>query len=131
MTGPPKDSILSETEFVCGVLGTAALHKKRDSESRGSIRYVGMWHTHPDSAPLPSRTDMAAMTSLSRQTGASDAHTMMMIVGTPYQKLCLATYVFSRAEVINNNGFRTCALLFPPSTLNVSVAWTTGLGRPV
>ena len=119
VTGPPKDSILSETEFVCGVLGTAALHKERDSESRGSIRYVGMWHTHPDSAPLPSRTDMAAMTSLSRQTGASDAHTMMMIVGTPYQRLCLATYVFSRAEVINNNGFRTCALLFPPSTLNM------------
>lgn len=120
MSGPPKDSVLTEAEFICGVDGTAALHKRRDLESRGSIRYLGMWHTHPDSAPLPSRTDMTAMSSLSKQTGASNAHVLMMIIGTPYQGLCLATYVFSRREILSNAVVRTCALLFPPSLFGLA-----------
>jgi len=123
MSGPPKDSVLTEAEFICGVDGTAALHKRRDLESRGSIRYLGMWHTHPDSAPLPSRTDISAMSSLSKQTGASDAHALMMIIGTPYRGLCLATYVFSRKEIINDTGLRTCALLFPPSLFPLTKMW--------
>ncbi len=117
VTGPPKDSTMSETEFICGTRGTAALHRKCDLQSRGSVRYIGMWHTHPDSAPLPSPTDMMAMLSLSAQTGSSDAHTLMLIVGTPYHGLCLATYVFSRSELSNGNRSRTCILSFPPSIL--------------
>jgi proteasome lid subunit RPN8/RPN11 len=117
MTKPPRDSTMSEAEFICGTEGTAALHAARDAESRGSLRYIGMWHTHPDSAPLPSGKDMRAMAQLSGETATTDAHTLMLIIGTPYRRLCLATYVFSRSEVVRGLLFRTCALSFPPSML--------------
>jgi integrative and conjugative element protein (TIGR02256 family) len=117
MTKPPRDSTMSEAEFICGTEGTAALHAARDAESRGSLRYIGMWHTHPDSAPLPSAKDMRAMAQLSGETATTDAHTLMLIIGTPYPRLCLATYVFSRSEVVRGLLFRTCALSFPPSML--------------
>jgi integrative and conjugative element protein (TIGR02256 family) len=117
LTEPPKDSTHTEVEFVCGIAGTSALHNKRDKESRGSIRYIGMWHTHPDSMPLPSLKDMKAMISLSNQTGVSDAHTLMLIVGTPYRRLSLASYVFSRSQISQEGNVRTCSLSFPPSVL--------------
>lgn len=114
---PPRDSTLTATAFICGTRGTAELHARRNKTSRGSVRYIGMWHTHPDSLPVPSATDIQGMTSLSEQTGGLFAHTLMIIIGTPYQRLALATYAFSQAELRQKRFIRTCAVSFPPSDL--------------
>jgi hypothetical protein len=113
----PSDSTLSPTEFICGIRGTAQLHAKRDRESRGSIRYIGMWHTHPESLPVPSLTDLFAVSKLSRETGGQFAHSLMVIIGTPYHRLALATYAFSQAELGQRNFSRKCEVSFPPSIL--------------
>ena len=114
---PPGDSTLTPTEFICGTRGTAQLHAKRDRESRGSIRYIGMWHTHPESLPVPSSTDLVAMSTLSSETGGQFAHSLMVIIGTPYHRLALATYAFSQAELRQRKVSRTCEVSFPPSIL--------------
>lgn len=114
---PPSDSTLTPTEFICGTRGTAQLHAKRDRESRGSIRYIGMWHTHPESLPVPSSTDLLAMSTLSSETGGQFAHSLMVIIGSPYHRLALATYAFSQAELRQRKFSRRCEVSFPPSIL--------------
>jgi integrative and conjugative element protein (TIGR02256 family) len=116
-SAPPRDSTLTPTEFICGTRGTAQLHARRDRESRGSIRYIGMWHTHPESLPVPSSTDCIAMSTLSSETGGRFAHSLMVIIGTPYHRLALATYAFSQAELRQRKFSRTCEVSFPPSIL--------------
>jgi integrative and conjugative element protein (TIGR02256 family) len=78
VSGPPSDSSASAKKFVCGVAGTAEMNAEKRSRTRGSVQYVGMWHTHPDSVPLPSPTDWAGMRRLVRAAGGAgrrpDAH---------------------------------------------------------
>ena len=114
---PPRDSTLTPTEFICGTRGTAQLHARRDRKWRGSIRYIGMWHTHPESLPVPSSTDLLAMSTLSKETGGQFAHSLMVIIGTPYHHLSLATYAFSQVELGQRRFSRTCEVSFPPSIL--------------
>jgi integrative and conjugative element protein (TIGR02256 family) len=116
-SGPPADSILTPTEFLCGVKGTRELHEMRSGSSLGSIRYIGMWHTHPESLPVPSSTDVRAMAALARETGGMLAHSLMIIVGTPFERLALATYAFSQSELLQRVFRRTCFVTFPPSGL--------------
>jgi integrative and conjugative element protein (TIGR02256 family) len=124
---PPRDSTLTPTEFICGARGTAQLHARRDRESRGSIRYIGMWHTHPDSLPVPSSTDLVAMSTLSGETTSQFAHSLMVIIGTPYHRLALATYAFSQAELSQRKFSRTCEVSFPPSILQDRPNWNGSL----
>jgi integrative and conjugative element protein (TIGR02256 family) len=117
-SAPPSDSTLTATEFICGTRGTAGLHARRSRMSRGSVQYIGMWHTHPESLPVPSSTDILAMAALSQQTGGLFAHSLMIIIGTPYQRLALATYAFSQTELSQKKFTRTCVVSFPPSGLH-------------
>ena len=114
---PPADSVLTATEFICGTRGTTELHEKRNISSLGSVRYIGMWHTHPESLPVPSSTDILAMISLADKTGGIFAHSLMIIIGTPYRRLALATYAFSQSELSQKTFRRTCVVTFPPSDL--------------
>lgn len=116
-SAPPSDSVLTEDEFLCGVQGTMVLHTDRDRRSHGSTRYLGMWHTHPSSLPVPSSKDVAAMFALSEQVGGPLAHSLMVIVGTPYEGLSLATYAFSASELEGRIFRRTCAVTHPPTDL--------------
>ena len=116
-SAPPPDSALTENEFLCGIKGTLALHTGRNQKSHGSTRYLGMWHTHPSSLPLPSSKDVAAMFSLSAQAGGALAHSLMVIIGTPYDGLALATYAFSASELEGEVVRRTCVVTHPPTDL--------------
>jgi proteasome lid subunit RPN8/RPN11 len=81
VSGPPPDSLASAAGFVCGVEGTAALNREKIARTRGSIRFVGMWHTHPDGAPRPSCTDLRAMNKLWKLPDFSARHFLMLIIG--------------------------------------------------
>jgi hypothetical protein len=78
-----------------------------------------MWHTHPESLPIPSATDVLAMISLASETGGTFAHSLMIIIGTSYHELALATYAFSQSELAKKIIQRTCVVSFPPSRLEV------------
>ena len=81
VSGPPPDSLASSAGFVCGVEGTAALNAEKLARSWGSIRFIGMWHTHPGGAPNPSCTDLRAMTKLWKLPDFSARHFLMLIIG--------------------------------------------------
>jgi hypothetical protein len=57
------------------------------------------------------------MSKLSGETGGQFAHSLMVIIGTPYHRLALATYAFSQAELRQRKFYRECEVSFPPSIL--------------
>jgi integrative and conjugative element protein (TIGR02256 family) len=80
-TGPPADSQASEHGFVCGTAGVAAFARRLDRSSNGAVRFVGMWHTHPDGAPAPSPTDHAAMAAIMAAADSFAPRALLLIAG--------------------------------------------------
>jgi integrative and conjugative element protein (TIGR02256 family) len=98
VSGPPADSRASEKGFVCGTLGTSALHEEKRGRSWGSVQYVGMWHTHPDSLPVPSATDYGGMRRLTAATG-NTGKVLLVIVGVFGDVSLSAAYVFKASDL--------------------------------
>ena len=102
--GPPPDSIARPDLFECGVVGTQQAHLVRERWSRGSVRYVGMWHTHPVSAPVPSPTDLGGMDKILSDGAVNPSKSLLSILGTPHTKPLLGTFVFDRDDVREYRG---------------------------
>ena len=99
VSGPPPDSEASPEYFKCGTAGTQELHEEKKERTRGSVQYLGMWHTHPDSLPVPSEIDIDAMDRLTSAEMGSPQKSVLLIVGRPYSGITtIGTYVFSRRE---------------------------------
>lgn len=114
VSGPPPDSRASSEEFVCGIEGTHEMNRAKRDGSRGSIQYVGMWHTHPESAPVPSSTDLDGMWRLTSGADPSPAKALLLIVGTPLTRPSVGVFLFSRHDFDSPSGLvvRKCAV-FP------------------
>jgi integrative and conjugative element protein (TIGR02256 family) len=98
VSGPPRDSEHSPEKFVCGIEGTAELNAEKRTRTRRSVQYLGMWHTHPNSLPVPSATDWDGMRRLVGAAGGA-SRSLMLIVGGPHGKTpVLGTYVFRAAD---------------------------------
>nr|HQU92609.1 ThiF family adenylyltransferase [Pyrinomonadaceae bacterium] len=96
--GPPPDSQAAASHFVCGVEGTKDANDEKTRRSRGSVQYVGMWHTHPGGSPTFSGTDLKGMNELMDDKSLSSPKPLLMIVGTPEAMPNVATYVFKRSD---------------------------------
>lgn len=81
LTGPPADSQESAAEFVCGTEGVDELCKKLQKAGRGSLEFLGMWHTHPDGRSEPSRRDLMGMAHLSVTAPSPLTRGLILIVG--------------------------------------------------
>ncbi len=99
VSGPPVDSDAGPDRFVCGTVGTQAAHIERKQWSRGSVSYVGMWHTHPYGRPEPSVTDCKGMAKILSGNSVSPRRSLLSIMGTPHEKPELGTYVFGRNDL--------------------------------
>lgn len=74
----PTDSKPAATEFVFGVRDIENLDKQIKKKSNHHIKWLGHWHTHPNSKPIPSITDEKAMAQLlQNQPGP----VLMIIIG--------------------------------------------------
>jgi len=80
--GPSSDSHAGADHFICGVAGVAEANDEKRTRSRGSVQYVGMWHTHPGSFPVPSSTDIGGMARLLTLARPSSPKPLLMIIGT-------------------------------------------------
>ena len=94
--GPPPDSDASPHGFLCGTAGvdeaTAAIRKR----SRDASRPVGMWHTHPGSAPVPSQTDFEAMTEIIGSADRSLPKQLLVIVGGTSRQHMVGAFIYDR-----------------------------------
>ncbi len=100
VSGPPPDSASSAEGFVCGIEGTQADNAERKARTKGSVSFIGMWHTHPVSQPIPSSTDLDAMFDVLVAAKINPRHTLMLIVGDLTRIPCIGTYVFTRHDFI-------------------------------
>lgn len=97
--GPPPDSIASPQGFLCGTEGVREMQLEKATRTRGSVTFVGMWHTHPRALPVPSPTDLGAMEELLKD-GPSflGQRFLMLIVGGTASFPIPSANVFERAE---------------------------------
>jgi integrative and conjugative element protein (TIGR02256 family) len=82
-TGPPPDSHASATAFVCGVEGVDDLVAHHDQRTRGAVRFLGLWHTHPYGAAAPSHMDQRGMTELLVPVAKAPRRALLVILGGP------------------------------------------------
>lgn len=80
-SGPPPDSRASALAFVCGIEGVAEIIAHHDRASRGSLRFLGMWHSHPSGQAMPSTTDDEGMRELVVPMSQSPRRALLLIVG--------------------------------------------------
>ena len=100
VTGPPPDSRASASEFVCGVEGVKEVIKQKNKFSRGSINFIGMWHTHPNGNPTPSTTDCNVMISVVKDRDFSCARSLLLVIGPNSDGLTsVAGALFSRGKI--------------------------------
>ena len=137
--GPPPDSVASSELFVCGTIGTQQAHLSREFWSRGGVGYVGMWHTHPVSAPIPSTTDLSGMRKILSEGAVNPSKSLLSILGTPHTRPLLGTYIFDRADIRSYRGeiyqnVRVATVDKPTATLrrpNFGLALSGGGSRAI
>lgn len=98
VSGPPPDSRASSAGFECGIEGIQDACNEKEQRTRGSVRWIGMWHTHPQAAPLPSHIDV---TSMEQYSFASKSRPLLTIIGGTPERPSYACYLHgevSRAE---------------------------------
>ena len=97
--GPPSDSIASPEKFICGIKGTHQFNDEISRKTQGSISYIGMWHTHPISAAMPSLTDMEGMAGIMCRDGFASESQILLIVGHSSTTPEIGVYKFSTSEI--------------------------------
>lgn len=115
--GPPSDSVSSPTKFICGTNGTQEINQKLIEGSQGSVRYIGMWHTHPTSKALPSETDMKGMASIMCQDGFASESQLLAIFGHTTSKTELGVYRYSTSDLEGTCDDERCIVLSNDGTI--------------
>jgi integrative and conjugative element protein (TIGR02256 family) len=99
VSGPPPDSEASPHEFVCGTKGVAALNAEKRARTRRSVTSIGMWHTHPGSAPQPSPKDVAGMRRIISAVTPSTPNALLLIIGGDLNRSpTIGAHVFTKAD---------------------------------
>lgn len=100
VSGPPPDSIASQTQFLCGTAGTKELNAFKSAVSGKSSRFIGIWHTHPVSGGQPSQVDFGAMFQLLQLQEFPPRHVAMLIVGFAATMKEENYYLYRRNEFV-------------------------------
>lgn len=56
--------------------------------------YVGEWHTHPDTSPIPSATDISAINAIINNQNACLANPVLLIIGYSKAQVDFGFYVW-------------------------------------
>ena len=76
----PTEYDNSRSRFARGNAGIEE-RLKAEFKKKPSIIYLGEWHTHPDSTPNPSQTDINTLRSLSEANTVLIENPIMLIIG--------------------------------------------------
>lgn len=80
-TGPPPDSYASPQLFICGTEGVNWLLDHYEGVTRGALRFMGMWHSHPESITEASDIDDEGMHELLSPVGRAPRRALLLIIG--------------------------------------------------
>lgn len=80
-TEPTQDDKRSAYSFIREAAGHAELAKSAWLQGEKQIDYLGEWHTHPQTAPIPSTIDRREWSKLVQQHPA-EAPVLVIVVGT-------------------------------------------------
>lgn len=81
--GPAGGSSASSSRLVLNVDAARPLMVEQAQRSRGLVRFVGLWHTHPAGPVQPSAEDIRTMTAVVNDGGSASAAALLVIVGGP------------------------------------------------
>jgi len=62
--------------------------------------YVGEWHTHPDSIPSPSNTDLNAMVEIAESPDVSIENPILVILGVNKKEMKIGAFVYSKNKLL-------------------------------
>ena len=96
-TSPPNDSKHKRAKFF---RGTNNLIQKLDDVWLKGSYYLGEWHFHPNSSPVPSSTDRCQMRTLSSDAKLNCPEPILLIVGENRGKWMLHLEVYSDEQNI-------------------------------
>ncbi|MCC6448021.1 MAG: Mov34/MPN/PAD-1 family protein [Chitinophagaceae bacterium] len=97
VSGPPADSKSSRNHFDCGVKGTKELNDKLKARYRGSIYFIGLWHSHPFGSATYSGEDKASMHLV--VTKLSPPKSLLLIVAYDRDNYALGGFVFNKSQI--------------------------------
>lgn len=87
----PLDSKASRTGFTRGVVGVQESIDTVSDRTKGQVRYIGEWHSHPPSvAPTPSATDIVQIDWLATLFDMDTLPALMLIAGDDGVRVVLA-----------------------------------------
>ena len=92
--GPPSDSDAAEDHFTCGTDGTEYAAKHRQCRFRGSVDWIGTWHTHPTSPPHPSPVDIDAAAQLLTGPQSTCRTCLILILSHSPDEMVLGAHIF-------------------------------------
>jgi len=98
ITGPPNDSIHSESTFERGING---LNNIIDNQWNSNRYYLGEWHFHPNSSSKPSYTDDLQMKKFANDDLLQCPEPILLIIGgVPDLEWEVSVYVYTRDRKI-------------------------------
>ncbi len=100
-SGPPADSKHDPGRFTCGVEGTTTEHVRRMQQTENLCGFVGLWHTHPEMAPVQSGVDIGGMAALVSRVGHNQRRCLMLIFGRAAERGTVAYYVYESHGTTN------------------------------
>ncbi len=93
---PPKDSIASENDFECGILGNKELNDSRKNKYGGSSYFVGLWHSHPFGSPQYSQKDKLSMKLV--VTDLCPPKSLLLIIAYTQSEHNILGFVFNKNQ---------------------------------
>ena len=101
----PADSVASESGFKRGMSGVQEYLELISEQTRGQVRYVGEWHSHPPRVPaVPSPTDLCQIECLAALFDMDSLPALMLIVSDLQINVILQNQCSNSAEMESATG---------------------------
>ena len=98
-SGPPPGSSASRSRFVCGTVGVATTDSAKRRQFRGSVKFIGMWHTHPTGDLQPSPEDRKGMRDIVETIDPRNTRALLLIVAPKSDSTPeVAAHLFERSD---------------------------------
>lgn len=69
-------------------------------EATPRMIYVGEWHTHPDGIPMPSNTDLKAMTEIAENDEVNIENPILVILALSPSEMRVGAFLYSKNKLI-------------------------------